>query len=439
MPLLGEARVRSSPAASLSASEGFVYPGLLVYPVVTSPKTSAYGVEAIQQLRSFENSYIPENPRTPKPLTFLKNQLRGAKNRSNISPVAKKISEKTNFFSKNFAYVQKKIFLHMILYNTHLKGFVKKNLKKNAKKKLHICTKIKKKKLHICKTNCNHYERFGESRSRFFERNNGLGDIGNCGIYWDPHLNIKSLCRVKADHASYNQIKNAGTPEDKEEIEKVRQKFKDNRKKGGFHACGDLLMRMQVFNSSYQKGQITMISIAHNLNANHIMCLGSFENSYIPEKPRTLKLLTFSKNRLRGAKNRSNSSPLHMYKKKKKSCTFAKIKNNSFFRKIFLATVLVFERFLACRNRFFEKVNGLGVLGFSGIYKFSKDPGFSGSRGTVTLRLIRRTHRITSKPGYLVRFNAGVLGSFENSYLPENLRTPPLFDTILYLPNRYYF
>ncbi|KAI3740837.1 hypothetical protein L2E82_31311 [Cichorium intybus] len=37
-----------------------------------------------------------------------------------------------------------------------------------------------------------------------------------------------------------------GTPEEKEEIEKARQNFKDNRRKGGFHACGDLLMRMQL-------------------------------------------------------------------------------------------------------------------------------------------------------------------------------------------------
>ncbi|KAL4592039.1 hypothetical protein LXL04_005018 [Taraxacum kok-saghyz] len=48
--------------------------------------------------RSFENSYIPENPRTPKPLTFSKNRLRGAKNRSNISPVAKKKFRKNDFF-----------------------------------------------------------------------------------------------------------------------------------------------------------------------------------------------------------------------------------------------------------------------------------------------------------------------------------------------------
>ncbi|KAL4587292.1 hypothetical protein LXL04_000160 [Taraxacum kok-saghyz] len=59
------------------------------------------------QSRSFKNSYISENPRTPKPLTFSKNRLRGAKNRSNISPVAKKNFRKNDFFfSKNFAYVQ---------------------------------------------------------------------------------------------------------------------------------------------------------------------------------------------------------------------------------------------------------------------------------------------------------------------------------------------
>ncbi|KAL4590922.1 hypothetical protein LXL04_003869 [Taraxacum kok-saghyz] len=48
--------------------------------------------EAIILIQSicFENSYIPENPRTPKPLTFSKNRLRGAKNLSYTSPVAKK-------------------------------------------------------------------------------------------------------------------------------------------------------------------------------------------------------------------------------------------------------------------------------------------------------------------------------------------------------------
>ncbi|KAL4563770.1 hypothetical protein LXL04_027815 [Taraxacum kok-saghyz] len=172
-----------------------------------------------RQSRSFENSYISENPRTPKPLTFSKNRLRGAKNRSNISMVAK------NFFRKNdFFFVQ--IFFFCIcaqsLYSTYLKGLVKKNLKENAKKKKIAYMHKNKKKLHICKTNCNHYKRFVGSRSRFFERNNSLGDIGNWG-------------------------------------------------------------------SSRSR---------------------SFENSYIPENPRTPKPLTFSKNRLRGAKNRSNISPV---------------------------------------------------------------------------------------------------------------------------------
>ncbi|KAL4570968.1 hypothetical protein LXL04_017717 [Taraxacum kok-saghyz] len=85
--------------------------------------------------------------------------------------------------------------------------------------------------------------------------------------------------------------------------------------------------------------------------------LGSFENSYIPENPRTSKPLTFLKNRLWEVKNRSNSSP------------FLK-KINRFFGKKKFATGLVFERFLAPRSRFFEKVNGLGVLGVKITYSF---------------------------------------------------------------------
>ncbi|KAL4582392.1 hypothetical protein LXL04_006939 [Taraxacum kok-saghyz] len=59
-------------------------------------------------LGSFENSYIPEKLRTPKPLTFSKNRLREAKNRSNTSPGANFFFRKTIFFFKNFTYVQKK-------------------------------------------------------------------------------------------------------------------------------------------------------------------------------------------------------------------------------------------------------------------------------------------------------------------------------------------
>ncbi|KAL4574299.1 hypothetical protein LXL04_021128 [Taraxacum kok-saghyz] len=165
---------------------------------------------------SFENSYIPENPRTPKPLTFSKNRLRGAKNRSNKSPVAKKNFRKNDFFfSKNFAYVQTFILCicAQSLYNTYLKRFVKKNVKKNAKKKkLHICTKNKK-KLHICK-------RF---RSRFFERNNGLGDIGNWGSMINFPQVVHGSCRhdddcdfiqppCPGDTYGYDQVRPSSSP-----------------------------------------------------------------------------------------------------------------------------------------------------------------------------------------------------------------------------------
>ncbi|KAL4566116.1 hypothetical protein LXL04_030226 [Taraxacum kok-saghyz] len=44
--------------------------------------------------------------------------------------------------------------------------------------------------------------------------------------------------------------------------------------------------------------------------------------------------------------------------------TYAKfLKKKVVFSEFFFATGLVFERFLASQSRFFEKVNGLGVLG----------------------------------------------------------------------------
>ncbi|KAL4554207.1 hypothetical protein LXL04_039678 [Taraxacum kok-saghyz] len=72
------------------------------------------------------------------------------------------------------------------LYTTYLKGFVKKNLKKKRKKKSCIYAKIKKKSCLYAKVekkypNFIHSKRFGGFRSRFFEMNNGLGDIGNWG------------------------------------------------------------------------------------------------------------------------------------------------------------------------------------------------------------------------------------------------------------------
>ncbi|KAL4583473.1 hypothetical protein LXL04_008046 [Taraxacum kok-saghyz] len=162
----------------------------------------------LKELGSFENSYIPENPRTPKPLTFSKNRLRAAKNRSNTSSDVKKNSEKTIFVFKNFCFKNGQIpeFFYRSLYNTYLKA------------------------------NFINYERFGGLRSRFFERNNGLGDIENWGS--------------------------------------SRSRY--------------------------------------------------FENSYIPENPRTLKPLTFSKNRLRGAKNRSNISPVAKFFFRKNDFFFPK-------------------------------------------------------------------------------------------------------------------
>lgn len=41
----------------------------------------------------------------------------------------------------------------------------------------------------------------------------------------------------------------AGSVEEKLEVERARQNFKYNRRNGGFHACGDLLMRRQVINT----------------------------------------------------------------------------------------------------------------------------------------------------------------------------------------------
>ncbi|KAL4573604.1 hypothetical protein LXL04_020415 [Taraxacum kok-saghyz] len=95
----------------------------------------------------------------------------------------------------------------------------------------------------------------------------------------------------------------------------------------------------------------------------------------LPQFPISSKPLFLSKNRLW-------DPPKPFLRQNKKLCTYTKFffahmqsfwKKKSFFRKIFFATGLIFERFLAPRSRFFEKVNGLGVLGFSRIYEFSKD------------------------------------------------------------------
>ncbi|KAL4583294.1 hypothetical protein LXL04_007864 [Taraxacum kok-saghyz] len=71
----------------------------------------------IKVSKSFENSYIFENPITSKPLTFSKNRLRELKIAQIQGRSQNFFFRKNDFFFKNFAY----------------------------KKKLHICKKIKKK------------------------------------------------------------------------------------------------------------------------------------------------------------------------------------------------------------------------------------------------------------------------------------------------------
>ncbi|KAL4568372.1 hypothetical protein LXL04_023983 [Taraxacum kok-saghyz] len=101
---------------------------------------------------SFKNSYIPENPRTSKPLTFSKNDFGRLKIAQIQARSQKKISEKMTFFFKKLCICVKKNYAHMhilsfcfknvqipncflkffyrSLYNKYLKGFVKKIEKK---------------------------------------------------------------------------------------------------------------------------------------------------------------------------------------------------------------------------------------------------------------------------------------------------------------------
>ncbi|KAL4575903.1 hypothetical protein LXL04_011990 [Taraxacum kok-saghyz] len=245
--------------------------------------------------RSFENSYIPENPRTPKPS----------------------------------------------LYNTYLKRFVKKNLKKNAKKKLHICTKNKK-KLHICK-------RF---RSRFFERNNGLGDIGNWGSSrcWDllrTHIfpRTRELPQFPISPKPLFLSKNRLRDSPKRSYKKIQKNF----------VFLSLFFRKFFFATGLKFERFLAPQSRFFEKVNGLGVLGSFENSYISENPRTHKPLTFSKNRLRGAKNRSNISPV--------AKKFFR-KNDFFFPKTLHMCKLFFCAYVhRFRSRFFERNNGLGDIG----------------------------------------------------------------------------
>ncbi|KAL4566029.1 hypothetical protein LXL04_030138 [Taraxacum kok-saghyz] len=99
--------------------------------------------------------------------------------------------------------------------------------------------------------------------------------------------------------------------------------------------------------------------------------LGSFENSYIPENPRTPPISYISQTVISFKKPTSEPSKTGFETKqktvhicKKKSLHICKVfgKKKVVFSEFFFATGLIFERFLAPRSRFFEKVNGLCKL-----------------------------------------------------------------------------
>ncbi|KAL4558267.1 hypothetical protein LXL04_036465 [Taraxacum kok-saghyz] len=342
-----------------------------------------------RELRSFENSCIPENPRTPKPLTFSKNRLRGAKNRSNISPVAKKNFRKNDFFFfQKLCICANFFFVHMSLYNTYLKRFVKKNLKTNAKKK--SCTYAQKIKKSCTYTKVKKkYSFFGNFFQRIVMIKNvlegsevgflkGITDIlCTTSIVW---WKLKSQAVLTTAHEKgpevldFETIRNIGAM-----ISKERERERELR---------------------------------------------SFENSYIPENPRTPKPLTFSKNRLRGAKNRSKTSPVAKKIPKKTIfflnfcicatyffifciratfffCVF--FKNN--FKKPFK---YVFVRF---RNKTKKRAH---VQFFFTYAKFLKKK--------FMLVQVRTIIKFENGGTNLDRYKSH-LGSFENSYIPENPRT----------------
>ncbi|KAL4572977.1 hypothetical protein LXL04_019767 [Taraxacum kok-saghyz] len=75
----------------------------------------------------FYNSYIPENPRTPKPLSFSKNRLRGLKIAQRQARSQNKIRKKRFFFAyktKKVAHLQKlAIYAHDAAANTNLRQY----------------------------------------------------------------------------------------------------------------------------------------------------------------------------------------------------------------------------------------------------------------------------------------------------------------------------
>ncbi|KAL4592127.1 hypothetical protein LXL04_005112 [Taraxacum kok-saghyz] len=334
--------------------------------------------------RSFENSYIPENPRTPKTLTFSKNRLRGAKNRSNISPVAKKNFRKNDFFFPKTLHMCKLFFcayVHSFLsiYNTYLNRFVKKNLKKNAKKK--SCTYAQK-----IKKSCTYakvkkkYRFFGNFFQRIVMIKNVLegsevgflkgitkigGVLGFSGIYEfskDPNtIYIYSVGSFENSYIPENPrtplisyISQTVIPFKKPTSEPSKTGFETKQKT--VHICTKKkvctyakFLEKKNRDSSYENA--SYCENCWDLLRTHIFP----RTRELPQFPISPKPLFLSKNRLRDSPKR----------KKKKICPYAKFlkKKSCFFGIFFFATGLKIERFLAPRSRFFEKVNGLGVLG----------------------------------------------------------------------------
>ncbi|KAL4563261.1 hypothetical protein LXL04_027301 [Taraxacum kok-saghyz] len=165
-----------------------------VQPYRVSEKNGLVFCKRFRESRFFENSYIPENPRTSKPLTFSKNRLRGAKNRSNISPVAKKKFRKNDFFfPKTLHMCKKKKNLHMCTHIFKGVAVLKQNKKlctyAQKKKFAHMQSFWKKKKVVFSEfffATGLIFERFLAPRSRFFEKVNVLGSFENSYIPENP-------------------------------------------------------------------------------------------------------------------------------------------------------------------------------------------------------------------------------------------------------------
>ncbi|KAL4573249.1 hypothetical protein LXL04_020048 [Taraxacum kok-saghyz] len=156
LPFSPSASLHPAPSLSLSLARLSLYlgshcsrhpqePRVWIEVVVRFSRQRLWKPAMWKTSESFDNSYIPENPRTPKPLTFLKNRLRGLK----IAQIQARseifFSKKTTFFSQKLCLCAKKKFAHVYIlsfcfknvqipeiffkifyrsiHNTYLKGF----------------------------------------------------------------------------------------------------------------------------------------------------------------------------------------------------------------------------------------------------------------------------------------------------------------------------